>query len=325
MKTEFPKVSIVIPHYNSKYTIKEVVECVKSQEYPNDFEIIIRDNCSTDEEAKENLKKLKGVKVIVNEKNLGLARSMNEGIESAQYDYVVTLHSDAKPSNKNWLKKLIEPFTKDPSVIASVSRNSLSKEIWQEWGYWHRAFSANEVKSFYPSLDGRSTAFKKEVIIKCGLFDGDTFESSGEDVDLFYKLKDQGNIVRADTEIVHLQGPHRSSFKKQLFREYQYGEGLGANIRRHGLKIFSSICRVTIETSALISIPLFYRLYYPLSVLGILIFLIMANIAILPYQLKLMKPDLRNIILPYTNFIARSVYIFATLRGFIVGKQKLTW
>lgn len=317
---DLPAVSIAIPYYNGKETITKVVDALKKQDYTSDVEIIIIDDKSPDKEAKEVVQKMRNIKLVVNENNLGLANSMNVGIKTAKYYYVVTLHHDSIPSDKNWLKHLMEPF-KDQKVIASVSRNHLARSIWEQWTYWHRALTANEVKSFYPSLDGRSTAFKKSVVMKYGLYDGKTFRTSGEDVDLYFKMKNDGIVAHPDAEIIHLQGQHRTSFYKQLRREFQYGEGNGANIRRHKLRIFHSTCRIALETVSLLSIVPFYFISPKVSALGALIFLILSNIAILPWQLKNLNPDLRNLTLPFVNFLARSVYTAGAIKGFITGRQ----
>ncbi|ENQ3107514.1 glycosyltransferase family 2 protein [Bacillus cereus] len=42
-----PKVNVIITTYNMKDYLKETVDCVLRQDYPN-LEIIVADDCSTD-------------------------------------------------------------------------------------------------------------------------------------------------------------------------------------------------------------------------------------------------------------------------------------
>lgn len=322
-KDSLPRVTIIIPYYKGESTIAEVIEATSEQEYPDDIYLLLGDDCKCDVNNLR-LKEEYGVKIIRNEKNPGLASNLNNCIKKAKTDYIVTLHQDCKPVGKNWLTKLMSEF-KDPNVVASISKTTLPKKIWEEWGFWKRAFSAYEVGSFYPSLDTKGTAFKKDVFERHGYFDAETFKTAGEDVDLFFKIKKKGKIARPNVEIVHLQGSHRSTFYKQIWREFQYGEGNGANIRRHKLRIFHSSCRLALEATSLLSIILAPFFYPQISALGIGIFLVMSNMTVLPYQLKLMDPDLRNITLPFVNFLARAVYVVGALKGFITGKQRISW
>ena len=75
-KNPYKKLSIVIPCYNEKNTISEIISQVKEVYIPLEKEIILVDDFSTDG-TREILKKLQkneqGIKVFFNEKNMGKA------------------------------------------------------------------------------------------------------------------------------------------------------------------------------------------------------------------------------------------------------------
>lgn len=87
-------VSVIIPVYNSAKYIEETINSVLNQIYQN-FEIIIVDDCSTDDSCKiiENLKD-KRIRLIKLEKNSGVAVARNTAIENANGQYIAFLDSD---------------------------------------------------------------------------------------------------------------------------------------------------------------------------------------------------------------------------------------
>jgi N-acetylglucosaminyl-diphospho-decaprenol L-rhamnosyltransferase len=60
------------------------------------LEVIVVDNASTDGSEKLVQEKFPGVKVIMNESNLGFGGGNNVGIQSSQGDYIMVLNNDAR-------------------------------------------------------------------------------------------------------------------------------------------------------------------------------------------------------------------------------------
>jgi len=103
-----PFFTVVVPSYNRADLILETLETVFQQEFQN-FEIIVVDNCSTDNtvEVLKPLQEQGKIKLIVNEKNLERSRSRNVGFEAANGEFLTLLDSDdfMYPNN---LKKAYE-------------------------------------------------------------------------------------------------------------------------------------------------------------------------------------------------------------------------
>ena len=93
-----PLISIVIPHYNtnSQY-LKECIESVLNQSYRN-FELCIADDCSTNEESINILKKYEEeysqIKVVWRKENGNISAATNSAIEIAQGEYIAFMDSD---------------------------------------------------------------------------------------------------------------------------------------------------------------------------------------------------------------------------------------
>ena len=79
-----PRVSVVIGAYNGERFLRPAIESVLSQTF-RDFELIVIDDFSTDS-TPQILSEFKDerVRVIRNERNLGIAETTNRGIASAR-------------------------------------------------------------------------------------------------------------------------------------------------------------------------------------------------------------------------------------------------
>jgi glycosyltransferase involved in cell wall biosynthesis len=86
-----PKLSIVTPSFNSIHTIRETIESVRSQDYPN-LEHIVVDGGSTDGTL-EVIKSYAHLK-WVSEKDEGHYHAMNKGIQMATGEAVAILNAD---------------------------------------------------------------------------------------------------------------------------------------------------------------------------------------------------------------------------------------
>lgn len=112
------KVSVVTASYNYQDYIKEAIQSVLNQTY-KDWELIIVDDCSTDNSVQViNSYKDDRIKLFVNEKNLGLQKTVKRGIENASGEWIVFLESDdiLKPDNIEKKVRIAQKY-KDVNLI----------------------------------------------------------------------------------------------------------------------------------------------------------------------------------------------------------------
>lgn len=94
MKT--PRVSVLMPAYNSEKYIAEAIESVLNQTF-SDFEFIIINDGSTDgtsQIVKEYAKQDKRIKFVNHSKNKGIVGVLNEGLDLATGEYIARMDSD---------------------------------------------------------------------------------------------------------------------------------------------------------------------------------------------------------------------------------------
>lgn len=123
------KVSIIIPIYNESRYIKDLIIKIKSIKLSNinfSKEIIIINDGSTDQ-TKNILNEIKGV-VILNQKNLGKGRAVQNGIKKAKGNLILVQDGDLEYDPKDYFK-LLKPFTKKKHISVFGNRYYLKKKF----------------------------------------------------------------------------------------------------------------------------------------------------------------------------------------------------
>ena len=122
-----PKVSIIMPSYNSEKYIEKAIKSVFLQTFV-DWELIIIDDNSKDDTL-EVVKRLKTNRVIVlkNEKNMGAGCSRNKAIDIATGRYIAFLDSD-DIWEKEKLEKQIDFMKKSDISFSFSSYERISEE-----------------------------------------------------------------------------------------------------------------------------------------------------------------------------------------------------
>ena len=91
---ESPKISVVMPVYNGERFLREAVDSILNQTY-KDFEFIIIDDGSTDQTS-AILDTYQDPRIVrlTHPTNLGLVRSLNDGIAIARGEYIARMEAD---------------------------------------------------------------------------------------------------------------------------------------------------------------------------------------------------------------------------------------
>jgi glycosyltransferase involved in cell wall biosynthesis len=92
--TPNPLISVIMPAYNAEAYITQAINSILSQTYSN-FELIILNDGSTDqtEEIVQSFSD-KRIQYIKNQRNLGIAATLNKGSTAAQGEYIARMDAD---------------------------------------------------------------------------------------------------------------------------------------------------------------------------------------------------------------------------------------
>ncbi len=118
------KISILVPVYNEKDTIVEIIERINSVTLPQwEKEIIVIDDESTDG-TREILKKIEGeydITALYGEKNLGKGSALKHGLSFANGDWILIQDADLEYSPNNYMA-LLAPIEKGEAEVVFGSR-----------------------------------------------------------------------------------------------------------------------------------------------------------------------------------------------------------
>ncbi len=315
-------VSVIIPAYNNQQTVYAVLDALLSQKYEcGKVEIIVVDDCSKDDTGK--IIETFPVTYVSNQKNLGLAKSLNRAILLSKHDVVVTLHGDTLPVNSSWLQQLVSPL-KDPNISATCSIQFTPRLDQRPATIWEKMLYMTQNKHL--ALNDKADAYKKTVLKEIGLFDEETFRTAGEDEDLALRLTlARKTILGTKAEVIHnhyFVNNGIGILKKILKREYSFGMAGGALRRKYPLykpksyilpqsASFTSDGLIRVALCIGASIPYVQMLFIPLL-------LIAASNGIT----KLKKEKKLLILYPFFNICRFTMYAFGYIVGLIKGKQK---
>ena len=205
-------VSVIIPAYNRKHTLKRAIQSVYTQSLPP-FEIIVVDDGSNDGTKKWVKQKYPDIKYIY-QKNSGVSSARNKGIKIARGDWIALLDSDDE-----WLpNKLNEQINK---IKLNLDVKILhSNEIWIRNGV-----RVNQMKKhkkfggyiFEKCLD-MCRISPSSVMLKKAIFDDiGTFDESlkvCEDYDLWLRITSKYPVCFLDIPLIKKYGGHSDQLSK---------------------------------------------------------------------------------------------------------------
>lgn len=89
-----PKISVIMPAYNAEKYIAEAIDSILGQTY-GDFEFIILNDCSKDR-TEEIILSYTDPRIVYlkNEKNMGVAATLNRGLSAAKGEYIARMDAD---------------------------------------------------------------------------------------------------------------------------------------------------------------------------------------------------------------------------------------
>lgn len=228
-------ISIVVPSYNSKRTIAQLLKSLsKSQKVDFEtLEIVIVDDCSTDGTVESVKKFIEGPKnkftrfrLIKLKENGGPAAARNIGVKYTRGKVILFLDADVLVY-KNTLFEILKSFKDDPDLYALTGvwdKKQFSRKFFprfkalRDWSYW---INERDPKNYYYLFSTRVAAIDKKLFQRLGGFDTEYKAALIEDIELTYRIARRYAVVFNPKVIVHHEfEDFWPVAKKYFFRSY---------------------------------------------------------------------------------------------------------
>jgi len=237
-----PKISIIVPAFNEGVLMRQTIQSLLLQEYP-DYEVIIVDDGSTDDTgaiAREmvGLYETPGRRVevkLVEKPNGGKSTALNAGIQVSSAEFVLNVDGDSQLSPQT-LRRMIRHFANGrvgaiAGNVKVINRTNLWTKL-QALEYiegLNMARSAQSMVKLVNIIPGPVGLFRKQAIIDAGWYSSDTY---AEDCDITLKIIRQGWKVEYEPDAIsYTEAPDRLT--DLLKQRYRWTRGIIQAVRKH--------------------------------------------------------------------------------------------
>jgi glycosyltransferase involved in cell wall biosynthesis len=204
-------VSVVVPTRNRSKLLRQLLESLITQNFEQDsFEIIVVDNCSSDDTARmmDEVRAQAACRVTYHplEKDQGPCHARNVGVQMARGKVVALTDSDCR-ADRDWLRNGVGAFAGDVAFVSGCVLNKPEQKL--------RLFSGSypPVTKEHPTYPACNIFFRRDDFLEFSGFDetlyfrnfidGKPIECA--DTDLAWRMKKAGrrNVFAADVIIYH--------------------------------------------------------------------------------------------------------------------------
>lgn len=208
-------VSVLIPTFNRRNTIKRAIDSVLSQTLAAD-EIIVIDDGSTDDTA-EMLQQDYPELVLLIQENKGVSSARNTGIKKARSEWIALLDSDDEWHPEKLEKQLSHLRKKPEHLLVHTD------EIWMRNGVRvnqmkkHKKYGGHIFQHCLPlcAISPSSALIHSSIFETVGLFDEAL--PVCEDYDMWLRICSRHPVLFVDEKLITKYGGHDDQLSRKLW------------------------------------------------------------------------------------------------------------
>ena len=226
-----PLVSILIPNKDQKDTLDQCLKSIEARTDYENYEIIIIENNSTEQETFEYYKQIKNPKIRVIEwkDEFNYSAINNFGVRHAKGEYLLFLNNDIEVINSDWLGEMLSNCQREEvgavgaklyypdntvqhaGVIVGIGGVAGSVFVGLKrgyTGYMHRA----SVQQNLSAVTAACMMVKKSVFEEVGGFE-EELKVAFNDIDFCLKIREKGHLIVYDpyVELYHYESKTRGA------------------------------------------------------------------------------------------------------------------
>ncbi len=236
------KVSIITSCFNREATIKDAIESVISQNYP-DIEYIVIDGASNDKSIEIIKQYQQHIAKFISEKDKGMYEAINKGIKQATGDIIGLVHSDDFLYSKDTITHIVQQFERTGADL--IYGNGLfvdfynTNKIIRNWK--SGVYSKKKIR--YGWLPLHPTVYiKKDCFQQLGLYDESFKIAADSDLLIRYLYESNLKISYLDEYIIKMRMGGLSTNPKKIKQKWSEDLKLYCN---HGfMPLFTLGCKI---------------------------------------------------------------------------------
>lgn len=252
-----PKISIIIPTKDRIDLLKRCIESIQNRSSYDNYEIIIVDNMSQEEETAAYLdglgKSYENCRIIKFNEKFNYSKLNNYAAEFARGEHLLFLNNDIEVLNSDWLEAMLEQSQRDEigcvgAKLLYPDRKIQHVGVVVGWGgraeHIYKWLHSNDIGYMghfvsirnYSAVTAACMMLRKSIFNEVGGFD-ERFEIGFGDVDLCLRVRELGyeNLFTPYAELLHYESatrgrsfsfdPHPNDTKRFIERWQEYIKG----------------------------------------------------------------------------------------------------
>ena len=252
-----PKISIIIPTKDRIDLLRRCIESIQNRSSYDNYEIIIVDNMSQEEETAAYLdglgKSYENCRIIKFNEKFNYSKLNNYAAEFARGEHLLFLNNDIEVLNSDWLEAMLEQSQRDEigcvgAKLLYPDRKIQHVGVVVGWGgraeHIYKWLHSNDIGYMghfvsirnYSAVTAACMMLRKSIFNEVGGFD-ERFEIGFGDVDLCLRVRDLGyeNLFTPYAELLHYESatrgrsfsfdPHPNDTKRFIERWQEYIKG----------------------------------------------------------------------------------------------------
>lgn len=227
-----PLISILIPNKDHREDLKRCVDSIREKSTWKNWEIIVIENNSTDEETFRYYKELEEdprIRVVRYEGSFNYSAVNNLGARESRGDYLLLLNNDTEIITPEWMEEMLM-FAQREDVGAvgaklyypdgTIQHAGIGLGLLHLAGHYHRGFAGDQ-----PGYMGRLCYAQNmsAVTAACMMIPRRVYEAAGgldesysvvfNDVDLCLRIRESGKLIvwTPFAELIHYESKSRGS------------------------------------------------------------------------------------------------------------------
>lgn len=247
-----PLVSIILPTHNGARFIERAIASVRSQTY-TDWELVVVDDGSTDGTAQIVAKLAEEdarIRVVQNENNLGIQKTLNTGLAQATGEYIARIDDDDAWTDHAKLAAQVAYLDSHPDcVLVGTGARVVDEEGRESFRYRFPETDATIRRSMLSKncFAHASVVFRKDVALRAGGYGEGTEVRHVEDHDLWLRLGTLGSLANLPTASVTLTARPGSLSSKNRHDQFRKALVLAKKYRDSYPGYLSALIRGTLR------------------------------------------------------------------------------